>query len=86
MRAIPFKRCSYICLTYIYFGGPVNEQVLISLLDRLSDPEDLPIMVDKILSNLRASVEEKPSLRLDVIFHQGKFDIHIILAVSSSVA
>lgn len=56
------------------------------MLDRLSDPEDLPIMVDKILSNLRASVEEKPSLRLDVIFHQGKFDIHIILAVSSSVA
>lgn len=39
-------------------------QVLISLLDRLSDAEtDLPVMVKKIAADLRSSTTEKPSLR-----------------------
>lgn len=41
----------------------INTQVLISLLDRLSDPADLPVMVEQLVSNLRSSADEKPSLR-----------------------
>ena len=45
------------CYFHIY------TQVLISLLDRLSDPADLPVMVEQLVSNLRSSADEKPSLR-----------------------
>lgn len=38
-------------------------QVLISLLERLTDAADLPVMVDAILQDLRASTEDKPGLR-----------------------
>ncbi|KAM3576369.1 hypothetical protein VYU27_001720 [Nannochloropsis oceanica] len=42
-------------------------QVLISLLDRLSDPADLPVMVERLVSNLRSSANEKPGLRLKLL-------------------
>jgi len=41
----------------------IYTQVLISLLDRLSDPADLPVMVEQLVNNLRSSADEKPSLR-----------------------
>lgn len=50
-----------MCLIYLVILA--STQVLISLLDRLSDPADLPIMVEQLVSNLRSSADEKPSLR-----------------------
>ena len=42
-------------------------QVLISLLDRLSEPADLPVMVQQIVADLRSSRDEKPGLRLKLL-------------------
>lgn len=42
-------------------------QVLISLLERLTDAADLPVMVAAILKDLRASSEDKPGLRLKLL-------------------
>lgn len=42
-------------------------QVLISLLERLTDASDLPVMVAQILQDLRSSTEDKPGLRLKLL-------------------
>ncbi len=40
-------------------------QVLVSLLDRLTDPVDLPVMVEQILGDIRSSATDKPGLRYE---------------------